>query len=82
MISPLVPNFPRETVCDTIKYIITESHTYVCKTPIHPRNLGSHVTARPPSRSSSPQGNQGEMSQFLFSMGECNLILHIHVVVN
>jgi len=62
--------------------IITESHTYVSKTPIHPRNFGTHVTTRPPARPSSPQGNQREMSHFLASVGACDLILHIRVVVN
>ena len=82
MIRPLMPIFPRETVSDTIKCIIADSHTYVSKTIIHPRNVGSHATARPPARSSSPQGNQREMSHFLAIVGACNLILLIHVVVN
>ena len=43
MIRPLAAIFPRETVCDTIKCKITESHTYVSKTTIHPTNFGSHV---------------------------------------
>ena len=33
-------------------------------------------------RPSTPQGNQSEISHFLASVEACNLILHIHIVVN
>ena len=46
---------------------------------IHLRNFGSHMTVHP---SVSPQGNQDEISHFLASVGACNMILHILVVVN
>ena len=40
------------------------------------------VNTRPYVSPSAPQGNQCEMLHFLASEGACNLILHIHVVVN
>ena len=49
---------------------------------IYPRNLGSHVSVRPSDRPSASQGNQCKTSQFLASVGACNLVLHVHVVVN
>ena len=36
----------------------------------------------PPARPSAPQENQCEMLHSLASVGACNLILHIHIVVN
>ena len=36
----------------------------------------------PPVPPSAPQSNQGEMSHFLASVGACNVILHIYVMVN
>ena len=33
-------------------------------------------------RPSTPQGNQSEILHFLASVEACNLILHIHIVVN
>ena len=36
----------------------------------------------PPASQSAPQANQCEMLHFLASVGACNLILHIYVVVN
>ena len=47
--------------------------------PIDPRNFGSHVTVSP-SASNTAKG--GEMSDFLASVGACDVILHIHVVVS
>ena len=35
-----------------------------------------------PASQSAPQANQCEMLHFLASVGACNLILHIYVVVN
>ena len=49
---------------------------------IHLRNFGSHVTVRLSNRPSAPQGNQCVILHFLANVGACNLILHIHVVVN
>ena len=52
----------------------------------YPRNFGSHVTGRafdrPSTRPSAPLGNQCEILHFLANEGACDLILHIHVVVN
>ena len=39
-------------------------------------------TTRQPARPSAPQGKQYEMLHFPASLGACNLILHIHVVVS
>ena len=51
--------------------------------PIHPRSFGCQLTVRPPARLlSAPQGNQCQMLHFLAAVGACNLIVHIHVVVN
>ena len=41
---------------------------------IHPRNIGGHMTIRSPVHPSTPQRNQCEKSQFLASVGACNLI--------
>ena len=51
---------------------------------IHPRNFGSRMTMHQFNiivRLSTPQGNQCEISHFQASVGACNLVLHIHVVV-
>ena len=46
---------------------------------IHPNNL---VVTWPYASPSAPQGNQYWISHFLACLGACNLIFHIHVVVN
>ena len=51
------------------------------KPAYHLRNFGSHVTLRPPARPSTTGGSPGEC-HFLASVGACNMILHIDVVVN
>ena len=49
----------------------------------HPMNFGSHVTVRPSVHPSfRTTGNQCESLHFLATVRACNLILHIHVVVN
>ena len=77
---------PTTLITDILNAVIAECHA--CKRSpiakkiwlsIHLRNFGSHMTVHP---SVSPQGNQGEMSHFLASVGPCNMILHILVVVN
>ena len=45
-----------------------------------PRNFGSHVTVCLSIHLS--QGHQCSISPFLASVGACNLILHLHVVIN
>ena len=77
---------PRTLITNILILVIAELHA--CKRSpivkkiwlsIHPRNFGSHMTVHP---SVSPQGNQGEMLHFLASVGACNMILHILVMVN
>ena len=64
-------------------HFIAEPHRKKKKwQPTLPGTYGSHVTVRPPARSSAPQANQCEMLHFLASLGAFNLILHIHVVVS
>ena len=49
---------------------------------IHLRNFGSHVTVRLSDLPSAPQVSQCVILHLLANVGACNLILHIHVVVN
>ena len=44
--------------------------------------FGNQKTPCPSTRPSATHGNQCEISHFLASVGACNLIFHIHVVVN
>ena len=44
---------------------------------MYPRKFGSHVTVPP-----SAQQETNIKSHFLASLGDCNLIKHIHVVVS
>ena len=46
------------------------------------RSFGIHVTVRLSECPSTLQGNQCEIPHFFANVGACNLILHIHVVVN
>ena len=47
---------------------------------IHPRNFGNHLTYKLFRPHHSHQGDM--MSDFLASVGACNVILHIHVVIS
>ena len=44
--------------------------------------LADGSSTGPPVRPSTPQGSQFEMIHFPANVGACNLVLHIHVVVN
>ena len=76
----------------TATRIITSSRAHACVSPIpkkikysiHPRQSCGRTSAHPPIqpsvRPSAPDADG--LSNFLANVGACNLILHIHVVVN
>ena len=76
----------------TATRIITSSRAHACVSPIpkkiknsiHPRQSCGRTSAHPPIqpsvRTSAPDADG--LSNFLANVGACNLILHIHVVVN